>query len=277
MVETTAIFVTYILFFFFGFVGLYYWNKRINIQQDSNNAPDPATVVCSKGSILDAWIFSYGQRPACPAFTNNFVVAGAQRTLYEKDFITDTGTTCCYFSNDATERTEIDFPWIIIGNLANKTFTLGELNDKIYRTNGSTIYYSVPVCDNNSSCLGMVRVGLSEMEGFGLVGLYKIYKFRSERIIEYVGEDQVAIPDDRSTQIALTATIVIEAGGKNILAVYDDDVYYCNHRSEGLVCYSEQQPLLEQLELLSNGGYLNPIAGANPVLSDGLSIAPGSL
>ena len=276
MVETTAIFITYILFFFFGIVGLYYWNLRLNVRQLSSNVPDPATVVCSESSILDAWIFNYGQIPACPAFTNNFVVAGAQRTLYEKDFITDTGTTCCYYSNDVDKRTEVDFPWIIIGNLANRTFTLGELNDKIYKTVGQTVYYNVSVCDNNATCLGMVRVGLADMEEFGRVGLYKIYKFRTERIVEFVGDDGIFIPDDRSTQIALTSTIVVEAGGKNILAVYDDDFYYCNRRTEGLVCYDEQ-PILEQLEELSNGGYLNPIAGANPVLSNLLVSAPGSI
>lgn len=271
MVETSAIFVTYILFFFFGIVGLYYWNKRLNIKLLPEASVDPAIVVCSKSSVLEAWQFGYGQKPLCPAFTNNFVVAGQQRTLYEKTFITDTGTTCCYFSNDRTERTEVDFPWIIIGNVTrSSSYTLSELNDKIYRIGpDSQIIYYVPVCDGTPSCLGMVRVGLSELDG-ETVGLYKIYRFRGERFIEFVGTDPVDIPDDISTQIAINATIVIAAGGKTILKVVDDESEYCNQRKGELVCYLSQQPILEQLTTLSNDNGLAPIAGFNPVLSGGL-------
>jgi len=115
---------------------------------------DPNVVVCDSNQVLDAYVFGYPNKPGCPAWTNDLLVAEDYR-LYLRDFIAS--PDCCYFSNQPQEKKLIPRPFICVAKEGKPAFTLQQLNANPYVTNGLTVSYTVPACNGVENCFSLVQ------------------------------------------------------------------------------------------------------------------------
>lgn len=244
----------------------------------SSLSPDPNTVYCSEDDVLQAWIMGYSNRESCPEFTNNFVVNN-DYNLYEKYFLVDPTSQCCWYSNDADQRTLISEPWVCNGYMYKPT--PNELNLKPYWYNGQAILYINPTCDDDPDCISMVRAGVADgttATANGItgspIGVYKLTKFHTESSETWYGE--AVPPPDSSADYAQRLNFYISDSCSTLLKITLDgdtvmELVIGTDNQPEYVWYDN--PALRPDIVTSVYEYFvrdrfYPIAGANPILSE---------
>jgi len=117
---------------------------------------DPEDIPCNESDVLNAYIYDYPNKPNCPPWTNNYIVSNSFN-LYEKEFIQE--NSCCFYENDLNTSTIIDLPWVCVGNTNGYEYSVTELNQKPYISNGTTISYIVPPCTqgiHSEGCISLI-------------------------------------------------------------------------------------------------------------------------
>lgn len=161
--------------------------------------PPPASdIQCSPDQVLTAWIWNTPSNGICPDYTNQLVVSSGN--LYERQFMIDPNTGCCWFSKDESQRLLVPNAYILTGSKTSKSYTDDQLNQKPYAVIGNTIVYVVPFCDNDDDCFEMLLVGMS-----GNIGAYKISKYydvsdiSDPATIDYIQNSVFYISNDGQT------------------------------------------------------------------------------
>lgn len=129
---------------------------------------NPDDIPCNEADVLDAYVFDYPSKPNCPPWTNNFLVDN-DYYLYEKE-LNDNG--CCGYSNNPSDRYQYENPWICVGNSTGYKYTVSELNQKPYLTNGNSVTYITPQCVSGTHTDGCIS--LIKATGYLGLNVYKI-------------------------------------------------------------------------------------------------------
>ena len=270
MIGPGFLILTFILFLIVLVVVGYYAYQLYLLNLPPPNVPNPNSVVCNPDDVLQAWIQGTPNRPICPAFTNNYVIAGDEIQMFEKPFVVDSTNNCCYFSNEASSLKYFSNPWICIANTQNNNinepFTLDELNQKPYGFNNNAVIFLVPPCQNNeNNCVGLIRFGTS-----GQNALYKLFLFE--------GTSSNSL---NPTPIPPNQTNFSQAGFQDFIFEVSPDCLTLIQvtiggttvatQTNGKIALTINPSLLppfivQTVEFFSNGRFY-PIPGANPILS----------
>lgn len=183
--------IVLIAFAFFGFLAIFSFIQAQSYTKTTSSTPTYEGNQCSPDQALYAWIWSLPPTGVCPPYVNNLIV-GSNGVLYQKSFVSDTDTGCCYFSDK--NPVEVLLPGILIGMIDKSTPTINDLNEKPYSTVNNYIKYIVPVCDTNAYC-----VEYSLVSRAGSKGTYKVVKFQDP-----AAADTQSINEVQSAELIVT-------------------------------------------------------------------------
>lgn len=235
-----------------------------SVPPSSETFPDPNIVACSEDAILEAWIHNIPNKQSCPPFTNNYVI-GEGYHMYEKDFLVDGESGCCWYSNDIEDRKLFPHPWICNGS--DRVFSLNELNTRPYFYDGITVLYPNPTCDTDPACISLIRVGSVED-----AGIYKATKFRTESTIVYEEGEELP-PPDSSADYARRLKFYISDSCRDLKRIIFDDQLVLERTPGGDYAWYDINPELRPdiavviVDIFRRDRFY-PIAGANPPLSE---------
>lgn len=267
MIGPGYLILVFILFLIVLSVTIYYGYQLYLLNQPPPNTNNPNSVQCNPNDVLQAWIENTPNRPVCPSFTNNYVIAGDDIQMFEKAFIADPQTGCCYFSNNSSQATYFPNPWICIGTTTETVFTLNQLNEDPYGFNNNQVVFLIPPCEGiEDDCVGLIQYGTS-----GNNGLYKLFLFE--------GTPSNLPP---VTPVPPNQTNFSQASFQDFVFVVSPDCLSLIQISIGGTVIAEQQNGLIQLIVspsavpsfipdtikIFQSGRFYPIAGANPMLSE---------
>lgn len=171
MVDAAFLIVTFIILAIGIGLLIFYIFTFLSFPDTPPPQPNPDTVECDPTEVLQAWIENTPNRAACPAFTNNYVIATDDIRMFEKNFQVDPETDCCWFSDSLQKRAYFPLPWICISRTDGRSFSLTELNEKPYAFDNDITTYLVPPCEENlEECFGLIRFDTD-----GSDGLYKLF------------------------------------------------------------------------------------------------------
>lgn len=225
--------------------------------------PDPNLVACSEDDILEAWIRGYPNRETCPPFTNNYVI-GNDFNMYEKFFMVDVQTQCCWYSNETAQREIFANPWICNGYTSTVP-TPNELNLRPYYYDGRQTLYINPSCDDDPNCIALIRAGLDNQGS----GVYKVSKFRTESTDTYPPGSEIP-PPDSSADIARDLNLYVSPSCLILNRMTYKGETVVERTAQGYVWYddsSTRPDIVQTIFDIFQQDRFYPIAGANVILS----------
>jgi hypothetical protein len=218
------------------------YNRYISVSSTTTYPTTTTSVQCDPSSLLFAWVQGISSSASCPSFVNQLVVDEA--VLYERYFLVDPETQCCWFSTLDTQRTSISNPYILAASKTAKVYPDSTLNENPYLIIApNTVSTNVAFCNNDQDCILLALVG--EENG---VGVYKIVKY----------SDTSNVYDPNSLNFIQAALFYISNNGETL-----DQVLVNGQQSQISCPLPTSAPLAAQyiVNLFCEGGRMYPVAG----------------